>query len=159
MKRKRILVVDDEISFTRLLKLNLEQTDQYEVRVENRAEAAVSTARGFRPDLILLDIMMPGMVGGDVAARFHADAHLNSTPIVFFSAAVGGNWAMEYGDAIRGLPFIAKPASVEDVLQGIEQQLTKVPLRDNGIPTGQEVAPGLDAGLRQWTGETESLAS
>jgi len=127
MKRTRILVVDDEVSFTRLLKLNLEQTDEYEVRIENRAEEAVAAARGFRPDLILLDIMMPRMVGSDVATQIREDAHLRSTPIVYLSAAVGGKWAKDNENTPGGLPFVAKPASVEQVLAAIEQHLIPGP--------------------------------
>src|SRR2546426_9287773 len=81
MNKKRILLVDDETSFTRLLKLNLEQTDDYEVRVENWAEDALMAAREFRPDLVLLDVMMPRMIGGGVAALLRADASLKETPI------------------------------------------------------------------------------
>src|SRR5256885_6808592 len=88
MNRKRILVVDDEIGFTRLLKLTLEQTNDYEVRVENRPERALSAAREFRPDLVLLDVVMPRMFGADVAAGLRADGRLESTPVLVFTATV-----------------------------------------------------------------------
>jgi len=109
MNRKRILVVDDEIGFTRLLKLTLEQTNDYEVRVENWPERALSAAREFRPDLVLLDVVMPRMFGADVAACLRADASLKATPIVF-----------------SGFPFLAKPSSVEEVIEKIEQRLARV---------------------------------
>ena len=73
MITKRILVVDDEPSVTRNLKLNLESSDGYDVFAENHAANALTAARIFRPDLILLDVIMPGMDGGDVAARLRAD--------------------------------------------------------------------------------------
>ena len=63
-EKKRILLVDDEPSITRLLKLNLEQTGDYEVATENVSKAALATAEEFRPDLILLDVMMPDLDGG-----------------------------------------------------------------------------------------------
>jgi DNA-binding response OmpR family regulator len=127
MKKKRILLVDDEIGFTRLLKLNLEQTNDYEVRVENWAEDALAAAREFQPDLVLLDVVMPRMIGGDVAARFRADASLRATPIVFLSAVVGRKWVQEHEGIVAGFPFIAKPASVEEVIDRIEQHLTTMP--------------------------------
>jgi DNA-binding response OmpR family regulator len=127
MNRKRILLVDDEIGFTRLLKLNLERTNNYEVRVENWAEDALSAAREFRPDLVLLDVAMPRMIGGDVAARLQADATLKATPIVFLSAVVGRQWVQEHDGIVGGFPFIAKPASVTEVIDCIEHHLTNVP--------------------------------
>ncbi len=60
-EKKRILVVDDEPSITRLLKLNLEQTNEYVVRAENDSEAAVAAAEEFQPDLIL---QAGGAIGG-----------------------------------------------------------------------------------------------
>ena len=139
MKRKRILVVDDEIGFTRLLKLNLEQTNNYEVRVENWPERALMTAREFRPDLILLDMVMPRVFGGDVAAGLRADASLAATPIVFFTAAVSRTNLKKHDGIISGFPFLAKPSSVEEVIQQIEQRLARVssaplaPSADNAV--------------------------
>ena len=123
MNKKRILLVDDEVSFTRLLKLNLEQTNAYEVRVENWAEDALPAAQEFRPDLILLDVMMPRMLGGDVAAQLRSDPNLKSIPIVFLTATVRKKRVEEYDGIIGGFPFLAKPVSVEEVLQCLEMCL------------------------------------
>jgi putative two-component system response regulator len=99
--------------------------DHYRVKVANSGEKALKIVRGGpAPDLILLDIMMPRMVGSDVAARLRADSHLNTVPIVFLSAA-GGKWVAEHQAAAGDLPLIAKPASVDEVLEGIEKELSK----------------------------------
>ena len=127
MKRKRILLVDDEVGFTRLLKLNLERTNRYEVRVANWAEDAVPAAREFRPDLVLLDVIMPRMFGGDVAANLRADQSLRATPIVFLTAAVSKARVKEHGGVISGYPILAKPASVEEVINQIEERLPSSP--------------------------------
>ena len=145
MNKKRILIVDDEISFTRLLKLNLEQTNDYAVRVENRAEDALTTAREFRPDLVLLDIMMPRMFGGDIAARLRADANLKTTPIVFFTAAVSKTRVKEHDGVISGFPFLAKPASVEEVIEQIELGLVKVSPREHTHSRLSRVSPWVEA--------------
>ena len=63
-EKKRILVVDDEPSITRLLKLNLEQAGEYEVATEDVSKAALAAAEEFQPDLILLDVMMPRRLCG-----------------------------------------------------------------------------------------------
>lgn len=125
MNRKRILLIDDEVSFTRLLKLNLEQTGNYEVRVENWAEDALAAAKEFRPDLILLDVLMPRIFGGDVALQIKSDTDVKSTPIVFLTAAVRKERVTEHDGVISGYPFLAKPVSIEEVIECIEKHLVK----------------------------------
>ena len=125
MAKKRILLVDDEKSFTNLLKLNLEETGNYEVRVENWAEDAVTAAKEFRPDLILLDIIMPRMPGGNVAALIKETAELRQTPIVFLTAAVRKHQVEENDGIICDFPCIAKPATVEMVIEAIEKHSRK----------------------------------
>ena len=121
MAKKRVLLVDDEKSFTNLLKLNLEETGNYDVRVENWAEDALQAAREFKPDIVLLDIIMPRMPGGDVAAQFKEDPGLKDTPIVFLTAAVRRHQIEENDGIICDHPCIAKPAPVETVIEFIEK--------------------------------------
>jgi CheY-like chemotaxis protein len=123
MSKKRILLVDDEVSFTRLLKLNLEQTGEFEVRVENRSLSAVTAAREFKPDLVLLDVIMPQLTGGEVASRFKADPLLAETPIVFLTATVRKQEVDDHRGVIGGFPFIAKPVTVEAVTECIAKYL------------------------------------
>src|SRR5690242_13633657 len=85
--KKKILVVDDETSITRLLKLNLEGTGEYIVRTLNSPEAALKTALEFHPDLILLDVIMPTTDGGYLASCLRAHPSLQNVPIVFLTAA------------------------------------------------------------------------
>jgi CheY-like chemotaxis protein len=122
-ERKRILVIDDEPSITRLLKLNLEQTNEYLVRSENAATAALAAAEEFQPDLILLDVMMPGMDGGELASRFAANPRLKTVPIVFLTAAVTKQEVQLHGGRIGGLPFLAKPVNLADVLGCLRHHL------------------------------------
>ena len=124
-EKKRILVVDDEASITRLLKLNLEQTNNYEVRTENDATAALAAAEEFKPDLILLDVMMPGMDGGELAASFQANATLKSVPIVILTAAATKGEVYARGGKVGGLPFLAKPVEIAEVIASIKQNLRK----------------------------------
>ena len=121
MGKKRILVIDDETSFTRMLKLNLEETGAYEVRQENSAAQGLAAAKEFKPDLILLDVIMPDMDGGQVASQIKADEKTENTPIVFLTATVRKK---EQG-IIAGHPFIGKPASMKEVIDRIEKSLKK----------------------------------
>ena len=87
MWKKRILLVDNEPSFTRMVKIHLEKAGAYEVREENIGPEALATARQFNPDLILLDVIMPDMNGGDVALEIEADKDLKNIPIVFLTGS------------------------------------------------------------------------
>jgi DNA-binding response OmpR family regulator len=122
-EKKRILVVDDEPSITRLLKLNLEQNNEYEVRAENDSETAVEAAEEFRPDLILLDVMMPGLDGGELASRFEANPKLKNVPIVFLTAAATKSEVYARGGKVGGLRFLAKPVEISEVVACLRQHL------------------------------------
>jgi CheY-like chemotaxis protein len=120
MSRKRILVIDDEPSVTRTMKVNLERTGAYTVQTENRASQAVETARQFVPDLVLLDVMMPEMDGGDVAAAIESDPALEDVPIVFLTAILSQKEAGGQGIESGGRTFVAKPVDLNSLIQCIE---------------------------------------
>jgi len=120
-RKKRILLIDDEPAVTRLMKLNLETNGAYEVQVENDGRKAVAAARAWHPDLIFLDVIMPDIDGGQVAAELRAEPRLKNTPIVFLTAVVSKNEVVERGDVIGGQTFLAKPVSVADVVSTIEK--------------------------------------
>ena len=71
--KPRILIVDDNPRFSHSARLILQQSGQNVVCEENDAAAAVETARSFRPDLTLLDLIMPGVDGAEVAAQIESD--------------------------------------------------------------------------------------
>jgi CheY-like chemotaxis protein len=119
---KRLLIVDDEAGFTRLLKLTLERTKRYIVKEENDGSQALYTARQFRPDLILLDIVMPKVDGGDVARQITNDPILHDVKIIFLTAIVSQKEAGAAG-GIGGFPFMAKPVNLEALTAMIEQTL------------------------------------
>ncbi len=125
MTKKKILVVDDEGGMTRMLKRNLEATNRYDVRAENSGAAAITAATEFLPDLILMDVMMPGIDGGDVAAKIKADKRLSQIPIVFLSAIVKKEETLPTGSNIGGLTYLAKSVKLEDLITCIENHLGK----------------------------------
>ena len=125
MPKKRILIIDDEASMTRLLKLNLEHTGAYEVREEHQGTRGLAAAREFQPDLILLDVIMPDVDGREVAAQIHADERTKDTPIVFLTAVAAKKDPGARGGSIGGHPWLAKPVTIEDVTSCIEQNLRK----------------------------------
>jgi CheY-like chemotaxis protein len=119
---RRILIVDDEPETTHLVKILLEKAGGYLVLEENDATKAHQSAQNFRPDLILLDIMMPETDGGDVAAQIEADPELQATPIIFLTALITTP-ETEAGLRIQGHPSFAKPINIPELINRIEENL------------------------------------
>ena len=122
-EKRRILIVDDDRESTRLVKILLEKTGSFLVLEENHAAKAHQTAQNFRPDLILLDIMMPGTDGGDVAAQIEADPELQRTPIIFLTALITKP-ETKTGLRIQGHPSFAKPINIPELINEIEENLS-----------------------------------
>jgi two-component system OmpR family response regulator len=111
-ERQRILVVDDEESLTDLISLAL-RYEQFDVDVAHTAKAALLSLPVFRPDLVLLDVMLPDTDGFEVARRIAAESP--STPVLFLTARDGTD------DKIRGLTiggddYMTKPFSLEELI-------------------------------------------
>lgn len=121
MKRRRVLLVDDEVGITRALALYLSEQGGCDVRVENDGTRALAAAREFRPHLIFLDVMMPEADGGALAAEIQADPELRGTPIVFLTALVSRSEIGKAPTRIGGYPFLAKPVDPNVLLQCIDR--------------------------------------
>jgi len=121
-EKRRILIVDNDRDSTHLVKILLEKTGWYSVLEENDATRAHLSAQNFRPDLILLDVMMPGTDGGEVAAQIEADPDLQRTPIIFLTALVTKAEASA-GLRIQGHRFLAKPVNIPELITEIEENL------------------------------------
>ncbi|MGH7981540.1 MAG: response regulator [Candidatus Udaeobacter sp.] len=138
--RVRILIVDNDRDTTHLVKVLLERTGHYLVLEENDAAKAHRSALDFRPDLILLDIVMPETDGGEVAARIEADPELQRTPIIFLTALVTRAEAKS-GLDIQGHSFLAKPVSIPELIDAIEGHLpvraqSRTSLQKEGLRNG-----------------------
>ncbi len=124
-EKRHILIVDDDPDSTHLVKILLEKTGNYVVLEENDADQAHRSARNFRPDAILLDIMMPKTDGGEVAAQIEADPELRSTPIIFLTALVTEP-ETRAGLRIEGHRSLAKPINIPRLIDQIEESLPRV---------------------------------
>ena len=105
------------------MKLTLQKTGEYEVFEENDGAHAWESAKRIRPDLILMDIVMPKVDGGDAAARIRKDPELSHIPIVFLTAIVSKKESQP-GALIGGFPFLSKPVSLDAVLQCLKENLS-----------------------------------
>ena len=119
---RRILIVDNDADTTHLVKVLLERTADYVVLEEHDATKAYQRARDFRPDLILLDIIMPEIDGGELAERIQADPELQSTPIIFLTGLVT-RAETKAGVHLQGHSFLAKPVSIPELTNAIEAHL------------------------------------
>jgi len=115
-EKKRVLIIDDEEDFAETVKLNLEKTHRYQVQVETQGAQGAASARAFKPDVILLDVIMPDKPGGEVAREIQDDPATKDIPIVFLTATVMKEETQGGGGMIGGKHFIAKPASTEDIV-------------------------------------------
>lgn len=129
-----ILVVEDELGIQEVLKFNLGQHG-HDVVVAPDAEDALNLLRGALPDLILLDWMLPGMSGIDLARRIRSDARLKTIPIIMLTARA------EERDKIQGLDtgaddYITKPFSLAEFRSRVKAALRRAELARDGDEAG-----------------------
>lgn len=121
--KTRILIVDDERWFTNLLKYSLETEGYFDVRQENDATRALQAARDYGPDLVVLDLMMPGLDGSELAARMKSDPLLSDVPVLFMTALVTESEAPDGFCSRGGQTFLPKSVPVERLIECIEDKL------------------------------------
>jgi DNA-binding response OmpR family regulator len=111
----KVLVVDDEPEITEIVEAFLSEAG-YRVTVENTADAALAKARALHPDVILLDIMMPGMDGYEICRQLKEDKEFADTPVIFLT---GKDRNDDRGRSFEsgGDMFIKKPFSCERLLE------------------------------------------
>ena len=117
-----ILIVDDKLENIRLLS-DFFSTQNYQIRKAISGKAALTAVKTILPDLILLDINMPGMSGYEVCKQLKNDPQTSSIPVIFLSA---GNDVTDKIQAFQvgGVDYITKPFQLEEVLIRVQTQLT-----------------------------------
>ena len=121
MERPTILVVDDSPDNLSLISGLLK--DSYKLKVANNGEKAIKIAQAeTKPDLILLDVMMPGISGYEVCETLKADPSTKDIPIIFLTAMTGADDEKK-GLEIGGADYITKPISPPIVLARVKTQL------------------------------------
>jgi len=108
MELKKILYAEDEPDIQAVAKLALEMVGKFEVLICGNGIEALERVGDFGPQLILLDVMMPGMDGPTTLARLRADPRTAAIPVVFLTAKVQGAEVEQY-KALGALDVIAKP--------------------------------------------------
>lgn len=104
----RVLCVDDEDDILTIVRMCLEMRPGLEVVCCGDGADAMAQARDFKPDLILLDVMMPGMDGPTALRAMHADPELRELPVILMTARVQPSEIAEY-EAMGAIGVIPKP--------------------------------------------------
>ncbi len=115
---RHVLVVEDEPNIVLCLAFLLEQAG-YSVATAGDGDDALTQARSHRPDVILLDIMLPGVDGYEVCQEIREDAHLADVPVIILTAR-GRDVDREKGLALGATEYIVKPFSTADVLARVK---------------------------------------
>ncbi len=120
MDTKKILIVDDERDA--LFVLDKELTGRgYSVIAADNGSSALNLAKSERPDLIILDIWMPGMDGAKVAAELKEDPRTKDIPVIFLTCLFQKREGKEEGRVVAGKVLIAKPYSIDALSTQIER--------------------------------------
>ena len=121
---KKLLVIDDEEYFCRAVKKAIEMKRDLQVLTATRGDEGLRLARTQKPDLILLDIVMPGMMGTQVAEELLQDPDTASIPVIFVTAIVKKEEAEREMGFLGGRMFIAKPVVIDELLKKIDSVLS-----------------------------------
>jgi DNA-binding response OmpR family regulator len=119
-RKTKVLIIDDEKDFSHFVKLNLENTGRYKVYTASSGLEGVRVAQRKRPDVVLLDIMMPGMDGFEVLARIKGSVKTYEIPVIMLTALdnpesrseAQGNFAGEY---------LVKPVPLDRLISTIDR--------------------------------------
>ena len=123
--KKRILIVDDEPNIIVPLEFLMEQNN-YEVQTAETGEKALDLIVNWKPDLILLDIMLPGMDGYEVCQKIRQEKEFNTIRIIFLSA-MARSIDIAKGMGLEADAFITKPFAIDYVVSRVKDILGENP--------------------------------
>lgn len=123
--KKRILIVDDEPNIVVPLEFLMQQNN-YDVQTAETGEKALDLISNWKPDLILLDIMLPGMDGYEVCQKIRQEKELNHIRIVFLSA-MARSIDIAKGMGLAADDYITKPFAIDYVVNKIKELLNDTP--------------------------------
>ncbi|OVE82502.1 hypothetical protein BVY03_00810 [bacterium K02(2017)] len=118
----KTLIVDDEEDLIMMLQLNLE-CKGFTVQSATNGKDGIKLAQSFQPDVIVLDIMMPGMDGWEVCAALQADPQTNNIPIVFLTASKESE--LQEKAQKLGTEIMFKPYEMDEIIDLLKKQTQK----------------------------------
>jgi len=124
MGAKKILIIDDEVSFGRLVKLNLELIGNFAVSTAISGEKGIKLAKEVKPDLILLDILMPGIDGLETLKILKKDKDTGNIPVIMLTAKINEVTKSQVAESGAN-GYISKPIEAMDLKNKIEETFKK----------------------------------
>ena len=122
MEKKRIMIIDDEEDFGKLVKSSLERRGKYEVKGLLDAKDIVSQIKVFRPNLILLDLLMPSVGGIEACQMLNEEPIIRGIPIIILSA-LDKSVDMVKAYEVGVIDYIVKPVQLKELFAKIEKAL------------------------------------
>jgi two-component system alkaline phosphatase synthesis response regulator PhoP/two-component system response regulator VicR len=122
-KKPKILLVDDEADIVTIVRMRLESVG-YEVVVATDGKEALNAARTIKPDLIILDLMLPTMDGFSVARMLKYDARYKNIPIIMLTAKAG-EYVRKTGEQVGIDAYFTKPFDAVKLIAKIKELLSK----------------------------------
>ena len=119
--QSRVLLVDDDPVIVRLLEVNF-RLEGFHVRTASNGEEALEKAAEERPDVVVLDVMMPGLDGWEVCARMREDPKMADIPVVFLSARARDD-DRSHGYALGVVEYVTKPFDPADLIEVVRRHL------------------------------------
>lgn len=123
MARKRILVVDDEMDLAEMVRFRLE-ANGYEILLAHDGQQALEVARKEKPDLIILDLMLPKMDGYKVCGLLKMDSRYANIPVIIFTAKAQVD-DLKLGEEVGANAYLTKPFEPAVLLGKIKELLEK----------------------------------
>jgi CheY-like chemotaxis protein len=129
---KRVLIVDDHPDLRKLVRMTLD-LDEYEMHEASNGELALKLAQQLRPQIILLDVMMPGSLDGyQVCEKIKNDPELWHTNVILLTAR-GQRRDLERGREVRADSYLVKPFSPLELIETVERAAQGVAGRSSGV--------------------------
>jgi len=119
-----ILIIDDEKDFCHFMRMNLESTNKYKIFVSTNARSGIKTAIRKKPDLVLLDIMMPNISGFEVLQKLKENVNTTSIPVIMLTA-LSDDESVAKAMGLYSHEYIVKPVEMDSLVSKIDRVLLR----------------------------------
>ena len=119
----KVMLVDDEADLCFFLKKNLETAGEFEVMTCSESSKALMEIKQFKPDIVVIDVLMPGLSGPEIVEQMKADMRTKNTPTIFLTAIATSEDIETNQNIIGGHFMVAKPVEIDHLLKIIHNAI------------------------------------